>query len=846
MNASSFKVPTGYPPPDLEGHRILPVGKPRPGFSFSLRDRQGREIQESGKSGILVIHSPLLAQGYHAREDENRKTFYREKGKCFYNTGDKAFRLPSGDYLVCGREDRQVQIYGRRIELDEIENRLHQAPGVERAWVVDIRGNGWHKMCAYVKGQKDFTLLRHFLGKHLPSFMIPHHFESLTDTDNHQPWTGTTSTSQKVDYRHLREMALKKYSLPETQPMDDSSNFHSHSHSHSPSPPAIATATKPQPSPSHRQGHSMHYTDMVAFVKSIWMRHLGSVQNISPDDSFFEVGGDSVMAVEVYQDICQHFNIRLEPFVFYTSPTINKLTQKIQEAQKVKETQALPSPPIGIGDSDDSDNSQELSFSKKFSHILIVFKVLHFINRLKFLLYKNKKGGRKALKRGPLAPQQKHFIYFQQLFGYQYNGYFSADLKGKVEVVLLEKSLEKIVASQECLRTCFMGDQQLVFPPFTPRILFYDLSGLSTDQQKEHIAETNHTLLHKKFDLRQLPLFRVCLFKKSQENFALTFCMNHVLADGQSIQVFLSQLNQTYRGLPPAKSLSYIDYTLKYKQHCRKQYPTNNRFWSKKLAPLKEYNGNLQKQTRSKSLSEQTCTLKTQQIEGLAKKYQTIPFYILMTLWAESLSQFLGSAKIHFLITYHNRCFPLNGLSQTIAPFARMAPLLLHIKPSSSSSSSSSFADNLKHINHAYLEILNYVDFNIMKHTSDGRAGTLLGFNHLDLTTFSPSLKGLPSLSFHIDLSTARVRLSMGNYRYIYLYLSAHSLFSETRLYLYGICPNEDKQVILQNMKDRVEELNQPTSHLKTTPTSTSASHLKTTPTSTSASTPISHSRDIP
>ena len=79
--------------------------------------------------------------------------------------------------------------------------------------------------------------------------------------------------------------------------------------------------------------------------------------------------------------------------------------------------------------------------------------------------------------------------------------------------------------------------------------------------------------------------------------------MNHILADGQSVQVLLSQLNQTYKGLPPAKSASYIDYTLKYKQHCRRHYQTNNRFWSKKLAPLKEYSGNIQRQAKNKNLS---------------------------------------------------------------------------------------------------------------------------------------------------------------------------------------------------------------------------------------------------
>ena len=153
--------------------------------------------------------------------------------------------------------------------------------------------------------------------------MIPHHFEPYETHEAHDQLQThdqlqiqtQISTSQKVDYPKLREMALKKYcthEASEIQPMNNMENISNMS--------------------------NMDKSDMISSLKSIWTRHLNlkNAQSIGLNDSFFEVGGDSVIAVEVYQDICQHFNLRLDPFVFYTSPTINKLAKRFRKLKGQK------------------------------------------------------------------------------------------------------------------------------------------------------------------------------------------------------------------------------------------------------------------------------------------------------------------------------------------------------------------------------------------------------------------------------------------------------------------------------------------------------------------------------
>ena len=153
INAASYEVR-----PPFDQHSLLPIGKPRPGFTFHLQDEKGNSIEQFNQSGLLIIESSFLAKGYHNKEEETKKVFYRKGTSYFYKTGDRAIKLPSGDYLVLGREDRQIQIYGQRIELDEIENTLNQHLEVKRSFVVSFKKDSLNKICAYVQSKTN----RHF------------------------------------------------------------------------------------------------------------------------------------------------------------------------------------------------------------------------------------------------------------------------------------------------------------------------------------------------------------------------------------------------------------------------------------------------------------------------------------------------------------------------------------------------------------------------------------------------------------------------------------------------------------------------------------------------------------
>ena len=753
VNASFYKTtPCSIP----QGHSFLPVGKPRPGLSFLILDENNNPITEENKTGALFIDSSMISSGYHKNREETKRVFSIIKGKPLYNTGDRAMRLPSKDYLVLGRhQDRQVQIYGHRVELSEIEHQLNKHPQVQRAFVVNIKNEDWHGIFAYIqpvstKGESDFSFLREYLKEFLPHYMIPYDFETIKQVDE--------TSAQKVDYTVLKQKAERKYlsfKKEKTQTLD-----------------------------SH----------IVLQVKEIWLQYLNK-KDIDVHQSFFDAGGDSVMAVEVYQNLCEQFEIHLDPFVFYKSPTIYKLSEAIIEAQNKP---AFPDQKTQIFSASPAFLHKKYKFSFKKISLKMTLKIFKIGNRIRSWFYWSRN-----TKTAPQSPQQKYFIYIRQLLKDQYNGCFSVPLMGPVDLEQLKKALDLIVNSQEALRTVFIGDRQIVLNKCSTDILFYDLSHEDCEAQKRTISEINKKLLYKNFDFSTLPLFKVALFKKSNTGFVLSVYVSHIVLDGWSLQIFLSHLNKAYGFLQNKASFirptSYIEYTLKYKSFCRKRYAVNKAFWESKFLKVERSNMSPKMQESDSHSQEARLVLgalEKKAVKESTEKYNTSSFYIFMALWARSFSKLIDCSKISFFITYHNRSFAFKGLQNMIGSVARMAPLSMDIP------TENSFENVLKQTRKVYLEVLNYCDFNVF---SPGRNDnySIVAFNYLDFSGLSQSLNHLP---FKMDINQIEVHLSRSQrgHKHIHLFLSVHEYLNHIHLQVYGKAPNEHKRFLLDSIKNEI------------------------------------------
>ena len=99
---------------------IFHIGKPFIQTKILIADSENNEVP-LGVHGELCLSGGQLTQGYLNDDEKNATSFFSKKGIRYYKTGDICFVDEEGDIMFVGRIDSQVQIYGYRVELGEIE-----------------------------------------------------------------------------------------------------------------------------------------------------------------------------------------------------------------------------------------------------------------------------------------------------------------------------------------------------------------------------------------------------------------------------------------------------------------------------------------------------------------------------------------------------------------------------------------------------------------------------------------------------------------------------------------------------------------------------------------------------
>ncbi|WP_078326599.1 non-ribosomal peptide synthetase, partial [Mycobacteroides salmoniphilum] len=228
------------------------IGAPIPGMRTLVLDA-GLNPAPIGVVGELYLAGPALASGYVGRAALTAERFvanpYGPSGARMYRTGDLVRWHAHGALQYMGRADEQVKIRGNRIELGEVQTALAGADGVEQA-VVMVREDrpGDRRLVGYVTGAVDMAGTRAALGDRLPAYMIP----SAIIVLDALPLTA----NGKLDLRALPE-------------------------------PEIAAGAYRAPSDEVEQTLAAVYAQVLGLAR------------VGVDDSFFDLGGDSIMSMQV-------------------------------------------------------------------------------------------------------------------------------------------------------------------------------------------------------------------------------------------------------------------------------------------------------------------------------------------------------------------------------------------------------------------------------------------------------------------------------------------------------------------------------------------------------------------
>lgn len=163
----------------------IPIGRPFPGRTVFLADKEGMEISACGESGEICVAGESISEGYYNNPEETAKRFGVHGKERMYRTGDLGTYGEDGNLYFCGRTDFQIKHMGHRIELEEVERTLVSVPGVDKGCCVFDRAK--NRIVGFYVGDQESVQIRRAMKRRLPSYMIPNKLvrkESIPLTKN--------------------------------------------------------------------------------------------------------------------------------------------------------------------------------------------------------------------------------------------------------------------------------------------------------------------------------------------------------------------------------------------------------------------------------------------------------------------------------------------------------------------------------------------------------------------------------------------------------------------------------------------------------------------------------------
>jgi amino acid adenylation domain-containing protein/non-ribosomal peptide synthase protein (TIGR01720 family) len=559
--------------PDLQqDHSVVSIGKPLTNkLIYILNDHL--QLQSIGSLGELCIGGFGLARGYLGKPQLTREKFIDNPfipGERIYRTGDLARFLPDGNIEFCGRIDHQVKIRGHRVEMGELESVIAAHPMVKnvtvREWK-DIHGETY--LCAYVVGNNSFSIIeiKKDIEQKLPGYMIPAFFVELKEL----PLT----TNGKVDRKALPE-PTKVQRIDELVPPK---------------------------------------TDDEQLLVRIWEQVLG-IEKVGITDHFFELGGDSIKAIQV-ASLLQKENKKLSIQHFFRAPTIQKL--------------------------------------------------IHYLEDKKQEIYQGMIEGNV-----PLSPIQNDFLVKNDpSVVHHYNQAVLLYHSSLLSHVHLQQAFSHLMRHHDALRMKFQqvnGIWEQINQPMRDNLFDITTVDLSNEAEVEKKMEEWGNYLQQSIHISNGPLMRVGHFHTSQGDYLL-WIIHHLVVDGVSWRILLEDFQHVYqkliqdkRPVLSAKTQSYRDWArliqnVALDSKIREEFDYWEKVGQVDILPLpKDY---IHHNSKVEDCDEVTFFLSkeqtTQLISNIHRIYQTEINDILLTAISLSIKNWIHADRIGFMLEGHGR-----------------------------------------------------------------------------------------------------------------------------------------------------------------------------------------------
>lgn len=451
--ATTYKVNSAY---------NISIGKPFSNTAIRIFDEGS--LCGINMPGEIYISGAGVGRGYLNIPELTSKSFSSDPydGRRMYRTGDLGCWLPDGNIRYLGRIDGQVKLRGYRVELQEIEDSLRKLTYIKDAAV--ILNSEKQVLNAYVVFSEihSFDDIKSDLLLVLPEYMVPSLYMSIEKLP--------VTSNGKLDRKSLPEIlseSMSEFVEPENE-----------------------------------------YERVVieAFENALGIRR------ISTTDNFFDLGGHSLSAARVINQIEEQTGLRLPYKEIFANATAKKLAVAMSKAEKVFDYEAIPS----IAQSD-------------YYSMSSIQKRMYIINEM-------------------------------QPDSTSYNMPLRVDFSTELDSRKVHLVFEELIKRHDSFRTTFALENGNYIQKVSETLEFnleVEHCGDITDDE----LKMRFTRFIRPFNLHNHPLFRVGLYYHNSKS-SLFVDLHHIICDGVSMNILMDEFLNLYIGN------SLVEPQKHYKDYC--------------------------------------------------------------------------------------------------------------------------------------------------------------------------------------------------------------------------------------------------------------------------------------
>ena len=444
------------------------IGKPIPTLKVYILDKY-QKLLPPGIAGEICVTGAGVFKGYLNRPDLNQTKLISNpynQSEIMYRSGDSAILNYDGTLEYCGRIDSQIKIRGFRVELGEIEEKILNLPNITSCVVAKKTDQFQHDiLCAYYikNGPVDISKIKSLLHKDLAPYMVPQYFIEL----------------EHLPYNHNGKINRNILPLPN---IVQNKNII----------------------------HPRNNIDKTIIDILVEILH---VDNISIDDSFIDLGGDSLSAINFSSILSEKLNVTITVKDILTQPIISDLSDFIAKAPN----------------------------HASFDNTIIPTEVMEDY---------------------PLSSAQKRIYYASKMIGDKnvvYNVTGAVLIDNKIDKENVKLAFSKIIEHHETFRTSFYIKNGEVRQKIK-KLNNFDVSIFTGDSN-----DIDNIILSfkKPFDLEKDLLIRVALCYLNNGKTLLLIDSHHIVLDGLSLHILFDEFCKFYQNKPVSKlDITYKDFAV--------------------------------------------------------------------------------------------------------------------------------------------------------------------------------------------------------------------------------------------------------------------------------------------